>query len=178
MNKTATILILFSLYTSTLFSQAYRTAAGLRLGTGEGAGVALTVQQLISKGTTIEGIFQPSFNGSDAALDLIYEKHNKILFRRFNIYSGGGIHKVWRADNTENQSKADFGLVGILGGEMTFKKISVSWDYKPAMNLLGGSTNFSHQSAISVRMILVKQKKRKINWKFWKKKEKKKRKWF
>ena len=40
--------------------------------------------------------------------------------------------------------------------------------------MIGGDTHLAHQSAISLRVILVKQKKKEINWKFWKKKKSKK----
>ncbi len=176
MKKTAIIFFLILLIPEINWAQSYRTAAGLRLGTGQGSGIALSVQQRVGKYATIEGIYQPNFNDSESALDLIYEHHNKILFRRFNIYTGGGLHKDWRPENHENIDKAHFGFVGIMGGEMTFKKLSVSWDYKPSISVVGGPSHFAHQSAVTLRVILVKQKKRKINWKFWEKKKSRKEK--
>ena len=153
-------------------SQSYRTAAGLRLGTG--AGPALSVQQKVAKYSTIEGIFQPNFSNNVSSLDLIYERHYKILFKRVNIYMGGGMHKNWYPVKTEFENEAHTGFVGIIGGEVTFKRVNVSWDYKPSTNVIGGETNFAHQSAITIRAIIVPQKKKKVNWKFWKKKKSKK----
>lgn len=161
---------------SFLFAQSYRTAVGLRLGTGYGSGVAVSVQQRVAKYMTLEGIFQPNFSDNETSFDLLLERHHKILMKRFNIYMGGGLHKDWRPADHENIGKAHAGLVGIIGGEITFKKLNVSWDYKPNVNFLGGDTQLRHQSAITLRMIVVKQKKRKINWKFWKKKDSKKKK--
>lgn len=169
MKKTAIIILITLLISSNNWAQSYRTAAGLRLGTGQGSGIALSVQQRVGKYSTIEGIYQPNFNDSESSLDLIYEHHNKILFKRFNIYTGGGLHKDWRPTDHENIDKAHFGFVGIMGGEITFRKISVSWDYKPSYSVVGGPGHFSHNSAITLRAIIVKQKKRKINWKFWEK---------
>ncbi|MFK7774448.1 MAG: hypothetical protein AB8F94_20060 [Saprospiraceae bacterium] len=169
MKKTKLIITLLFLILQSGISQSYRTAAGIRLGTG--AGPAITIQQKIAKYSTIEGIFQPNFKDNVSSLDLIYERHHKILIKRVNIYMGAGLHKDWRPTNHELEldEKADAGFVGIIGGEVTFKKLNVSWDYKPSINMLGGDTHLAHQSAISLRVILVKQKKKKINWRFWKK---------
>ena len=166
------VFVAFFLCSQVILAQSYRTAAGLRLGSGRGIG--LSVQQKVAKYSTIEGIFSPSFNNRGASLDLLYEQHHKILIKRFNIYMGAGLHKDWRPSGDEKSSQADAGFVGIIGGEITFRKINVSWDYKPALNLLGGDTHLSGQSAITLRVILVKQKKKKINWRFWEKKKSKK----
>lgn len=174
MNKSNCLIILLIFTSQVICAQSYRTAVGLRLGTG--AGPALSVQQKIAKYSTIEGIFQPNFRENISALDLLYEQHHKILIKRVNIYMGGGLRKEWRPTNHELElnQKADAGLVGIIGGEVTFKKLNVSWDYKPSVNVFGGDTHFAHQSAITLRVVIVKQKKKKINWKFWKKKKSKK----
>ena len=174
MKKTNLIITLLLLIAQLGIGQSYRTAVGLRLGTG--AGPAISVQQKIAKYSTIEGIFQPNFKDNVSSFDLIYEQHHKILIKRCNIYMGAGLHKDWRPTNHEFEinEKADLGLVGIIGGEITFKKLNVSWDYKPSYNVVGGKSHFAHQSAITLRVVLVKQKKKKINWKFWKKKKSKK----
>jgi hypothetical protein len=174
MKKTNLIVTLLFLMSQMGITQSYRTAVGLRLGTG--AGPAISVQQKIAKYSTIEGIFQPNFSDNISSLDLIYEQHHKILIKRVNIYMGAGLRKDWRPTNhkLELAKKADVGFVGIIGGEVTFKKLNVSWDYKPSANLLGGKTHLAHQSAITLRVILVKQKKKKVNWKFWKKRKSKK----
>lgn len=169
MKKTNLIITLLLLMSQFGISQSYRTAVGIRLGTG--AGPALSIQQKIAKYSTIEGIFQPNFQDNVSSLDLIYERHHKILIKRVNIYMGAGLHKDWRPTNheLELEEKADLGFVGIIGGEVTFKKLNVSWDYKPSINVMGGDTHLAHQSAITLRVIIVKQKKKKINWRFWKK---------
>jgi hypothetical protein len=174
MKKTNLIITLLFLMSQFGISQSYRTAVGIRLGTG--AGPALSIQQKIAKYSTIEGIFQPNFKENISSLDLIYERHYKILIKRVNIYMGAGLHKDWRPTNheLELEEKADAGFVGIIGGEVTFKKLNVSWDYKPSANVMGGKTHLAHQSAITLRVIIVKQKKKKINWRFWKKKKSKK----
>ncbi len=174
MKKINLVITLLFLVSQMGITQAYRTAVGLRLGTG--AGPALSVQQKIAKYSTIEGIFQPNFRDNVSSLDLIYEQHYKILIKRVNIYMGAGLHKDWRPKDHELEldEKADAGFVGIIGGEVTFKNFNVSWDYKPSVNVLGGDTHFAHQSAITLRAIVVKQKKKKINWRFWKKKKSKK----
>ncbi|MEM6967643.1 MAG: hypothetical protein AAF573_22970 [Bacteroidota bacterium] len=174
MKKIIITFLLFFGGSAALLAQAYRTVGGLRLGTGTGSGIALSLVQKVGKRSTIEGIFQPSFNNGFASADLLYKQHNKILFKRFNIYSGAGLHQEWRPKDDENASKAHTGFSGIVGGEITFKKWNVSWDYLPSVNVLGGDTKFRHQSAVTLRMVIVPKKKKKIHWKFWKKKKTKK----
>lgn len=177
MKKSTILFLTFLMINSFVDAQSYRTTAGLRLGTGSGSGIAVSGAQRIAKHSTIEGIFQPSFNdNSGGALDLLYKQHNKILFKRFNLYTGAGLHKEWQPKNQELTDQADTGFSGIIGGEISFKKLNVSWDYLPSINVMGGKTNFQHQSAITLRMIIVPQKKKKINWKFWKKEKSKKEK--
>lgn len=174
MKKINLVITIICLMSQLGIAQSYRTTVGLRLGTG--AGPAISVQQKVAKYTTIEGIFQPNFRDNISSLDLIYEQHYKILIKRVNIYMGAGLHKDWRPTDhkLELEEKADLGFVGIIGGEVTFKKLNVSWDYKPSINVMGGETHLAHQSAITLRVILVKQKKKKINWKFWEKEKSKK----
>jgi hypothetical protein len=166
MKKIKLIISLIFLLSQITMCQSYRTAVGIRLGTG--AGAELSVQQKVAKYSTIEGIFQPSFKDNISSLDLIYKQHYKILVKRVNIYLGVGLHKDWRPTNHQSEKKADAGFVGIIGGEVTLKKMNVSWDYKPSINVLKGENHLAHQSAITLRLIIVKQRKKKIKWRFWK----------
>lgn len=166
MKKRIAIYALF-LFALSLNAQSYKTVAGIRLGTG----VGMTIKHEIFKKTTLEGILQHRNRTNETTASLLIEQHHNVISRRINFYLGGGLHKGW--DNTirEVEQKDPFGLTGIVGIEFTPGRLNLSWDYKPAINLVGGDRKFESQSAISLRYVFVKRKKKKINWKFWKKKD-------
>ncbi len=149
----------------TLNAQRYRTAAGVRLGTGFG----LSVQQRLFKQSTLEGIFQvPLRTTDDTKLTLLYEEHRKLIGKRFNFYYGAGIHKGWAASKDDPDPS---GISLIAGVEMSLDRLNLSLDYKPSLNTFSGVRFFESQSALTLRYIILKQKKKKFNWKFWKKKK-------
>lgn len=167
-------------------AQSYTTAAGIRLGTDLG----ITVQQRVAKRVTVEGILQSSLRRDEMLLTALLEKHNPVLTKRFNIYTGGGLHTGWKTNNNED-FKNPFGVTGVIGAEFSIGRVNLSYDFKPAFNITGGDKRFYGQTAVSARYIFVKQKvfndilkkrkkkqkaKRKaqrkkdrkpINWKFW-----------
>ncbi len=146
-------------------AQRYRTAAGARLGSNFG----LSVQQKVFKQATIEGIFQaPLRNTDDAKITILYEEHKKLIGKRLNFYYGAGFHTGWSA-STEDANPS--GVTVIAGIEMSMDRLNLSLDYKPAINAFSGVRFFESQSALTLRYIIVKQKKKKFNWKFWEKKD-------
>ncbi|MEO1518653.1 MAG: hypothetical protein AAFV95_26805 [Bacteroidota bacterium] len=156
-------------------AQKYRTAAGIRLGTE----IGLSVQQLIRDKTTLEAIFQTRVKTNEIKLTLLGERHYRLLGKRMNFYVGGGVHKGWNT-RTEDDFGDPAGLTGVGGVELTLDRLNISWDFQPAVNVVGGDRVFVSQSAISLRYVFVKAKKKKFNWKFWKKKDsskKRKRRW-
>ena len=165
--KRQTIFFLASLLCFSLSAQSYKTAGGIRLGTG----IGMTVKHEIFKKTTLEGILQNRKRTDETSLTLLMEQHHNILFRRVNMYMGAGLHKGWRGGVDEVEIKDPFGVTGIVGIEFTPGRLNLSWDYKPAINIVGGTRKFESQTAISLRYVFVKRKKKKINWKFWKKKK-------
>ena len=172
--KNITIYLFFLLNCTNLIGQSYTTAAGLRIGDG----IGVSVQQKIAKFSTIEAILKPSINSDITSIDILYEHHQRVISKRFNIYMGGGLHKAWYSETSDDFGKANAGLTGIIGGEFSFKKINVSWDYKPTADFLGGDDdklNLSHGTAVSLRYIIVPQKKNE-DWKIWKKETREKRK--
>ncbi len=152
-------------------AQSYNTALGFRLGTDWG----VSWQQRILKKTTIETIVQSSFFREEALLTVLGEQHNPILGRRFNLYVGGGFHKGWLNQGENSEIKDPFGLTGVFGLEFTLARVNVSFDFKPAVNLVGGEKRIYSQSGFSVRYVLFKKKKypyeknKKKSWQFWKK---------
>jgi hypothetical protein len=184
---------LISLAPVSLFSQAYMTAGGLRLGTDWG----LTVQQRLAKSVTFEGIVQSSLQREEVMLTGLVEKHYPLVFRGLNLYAGAGLHKGWLSTASPVEPPVrtfgdPFGLTLIGGAELTLGRLNFSYDFKPAINLSGGEKNFYTQTGISVRYVflnnkvykkhLKKRKKAKRKkegkgnhlgdgWKFWKKDE-------
>lgn len=174
-----------------VFSQSYMTAGGLRLGTDWG----LTVQQRIAKSTTLEGIIQSSFQREEAMVTLLVEQHYPVVFRGLNLYVGGGFHKGWNSQpvslENPNGVKDPMGLTLIGGAELTIARLNISYDFKPAVNIVGGDNGIYIQSGVSVRYVFLtnkvykdlqkdKRKKErqkkggfdwKEDWKIWKKKD-------
>lgn len=168
------LIITFFLCTGLLSAQAYFTAAGVRFGEEFG----ITLQQRILKRTTIEGIVQSSFRNDITTLTLLVEQHQKLLTKGFNFYLGAGPHKSWIPPSTvENEASAPAGITLVAGAELTLGKLNLSLDYKPQVNIWGGSSDFNGQSGLSLRYAFVKRikKKKKFNVKFWEKNKKKKK---
>ncbi len=146
-------------------AQRYRTAAGVALGT---TGFGISIQQKIFKYSTIEGIFQAPIRSTDATkITILYEEHKKLIGKRVNFYYGAGFHKGWAASAEDPDPS---GATIIVGAEMSLDRLNISMDFKPAINVISGVRFIESQGGLSLRYILVKQKKKKFNWKFWKKK--------
>ncbi len=172
MRSFITLLLLMS-GAALLSGQSYRMAAGIRLGTGMG----LSIQQKIFDKTTLEGIIQSRIKSDELSIAVLLEKHHNLLTRRLNFYTGAGLHKSWYTLNGETATKEGAtGFTGIAGIEFSPSRLIISWDYKPAINVWGGERFFDSQTAITLRYVFVKRKKKKINWKFWQKKKGKKKK--
>lgn len=164
-----------------LTGQSYFTAGGIRLGTDWG----LSVQQRVAKRLTVEGILQSSLSREEVLFTGLLEKHMPLITRHFNVYAGAGLHKGWY-QTADSVADNPFGLSFVGGLELTLGRLNMSYDFKPAINLTGGSKTFYAQTALSFRYVLVKdnfikqaqrrQKKRKKqkakgkneqDWKFW-----------
>ena len=136
-------------------AQNYTTAGGLRLGTEWG----LTLQQRIQKKWTAEFILQSAWNSDRFTFTALGEKHSALLFRGVNLYAGAGPHFGWEEGGTEAPSTTGvFGLSLVAGGELTLGRFVVSYDLKPAIDLVGGEKPLRWQSGLSVRYVLVKGK--------------------
>ena len=185
------VLAYLTLFSIAIHAQAYMTAGGLRVGTDWG----LTVQQRLSKNMTLEGIVQSSLQREEIMLTALAEQHYPLVFRGLNLYIGAGLHKGW-LDNKQSTDpipvgyKDPFGLTFIGGAEITLGRFNFSYDFKPALNVVGGEKKFYSQTGVSVRYIFLtnkefkkiqkkkRKKKRQENgggihigdgWKFWKK---------
>ena len=178
-NMNARVLTFFICCTAlSLGAQSYDTAFGMRLGTDWG----LTVKQRIFDKTTLEAILQTSLQREEALVTLLGTQHMPFITKRLNIYGGGGLHKGWGSvpTTTEGSPYEDpFGLTLIGGIELSLGKLNLTYDIKPAINLIGGERTVYTQTGISLRYVILKrnwlkkkQRKRRrqkegINWRFW-----------
>jgi hypothetical protein len=107
---------------------------------------------------------------------VLVEQHLPILFKRFNLYTGMGLHKGWYTGTPVEGAIAyenPFGVSLIAGAEISLGKFNISYDYKPAVNIIGGEKAFESETSISLRYII---QKRPTKFSKWKKKRKKKKK--
>ena len=179
MKQAITILALLLLSSPFVEAQSYITAGGLRVG----GGIGLTVQQRLTKRLTVEGIIQTQSKRNEVMATALLERHIPIITKHFNIYGGAGLHKGWSTTALREATYVNpFGVTFVGGIEMTLGRINLSYDFKPAINFVGGEQFIYPQSAISVRYVLIKdnlfdkkkknkkKKKKKnegVNWKFW-----------
>ncbi len=185
--KYSSILFIVLISTTGLLAQGYNTIGGIRFGTDWG----ITAKHRIKDKTTVEGIFQSSTKREEVLISALVAKHNPLVTKRFNFYTGGGLHYGFASD-PEVSYKNPFGVSAIAGVEFKVAKLVASWDFKPAINLVGGQKKVYAQSGISLRYVFVKkpllkeplfkeplfkknkdkkkkEEKKKINWKFWEK---------
>lgn len=150
--------ILLTVFAGTAAAQSYFTAGGLRMGTEWG----LTLQQRVAKKTTVEMILQSSFVRKEGMLTLLGEQHTPLISRRFNLYFGGGIHKGWHTEKPiygvdEPERPGPLGITAIGGAEITIGRLNLSYDVKPALNIIGGDNVLYMQSGVSARYVIAKK---------------------
>jgi hypothetical protein len=164
------LLLCFAAFSATGFSQSYQTAVGIRAGNG----FNITAQQYLVNNWTLEGILHTSFMSDNIGLNLLAEKHRKILIRNLNIYYGAGGHYYWQngpgnEDGTGIRNNvAGLSLIG--GAELSLGRLNLSVDWKPELHLIGQSVRpFDwNGAAISVRYIIDKRERRKVKeWEVW-----------
>ena len=164
----STIICLLLLFITSLNAQSYRTSAGLRFDSDKSLGI--TIQQLLHKNYTLEGMVLTNTNNGSTSIGLFVEQHQKFLIKNFNIYFGVGLHKTWLdRDEAEEDEKGGSGPAGIVGVEASMGRFNFSWDVQPKANVWGGERFFNMNTGFSIRYIIVKKKKKKINLKFWEK---------
>jgi hypothetical protein len=136
-------------FSATMQSQSYRTALGVRAGTELG----LTLQQKAFEKTTVEGIL--TTNRYRWQAQGLFEYHRPVLGKRINVYLGAGPHF-----GNEKGYGSYWGITPIAGVEITLMKFVISYDYKPSININGGSGYVFHDSGLSVRMVLLRKKRK------------------
>ena len=139
-------------------AQSYDAAIGLRLGTDFGATAQVRLPQ-IHKNFVLEGIVQQSLTKDQGYLTVLGKQHQNILSRRLNLFYGAGAHIGW-SDEPRNEgepARNPFGIDGIIGAEITFAKVNISYDFKPAINIRGGDGILDMHTGISVRCVIAKR---------------------
>jgi hypothetical protein len=149
--KKTLVLIVVLLSFMAASAQTYFTAAGLRAGTELG----LTIQQKIWRTGSLEAIV--TTNRSRWQMQALVEHHRRFLGRRLNYYIGIGPHF-----GEEKGFGHYYGITPITGIEFTFAGLTMSWDYKPSLNLAGTDALIFHDSGFSIRMVLIKERKRSL----------------
>lgn len=159
-------LFVLNLFTLTLFAQAYKTAGGVRLGTNYG----ISLQQKINDNLTVEGVAHYDFR-SKADFSLVGKQYKKLLIKNLTYFYGAGLHKGWIKDyyiNDEGnkidlegqETKDPIGITGTAGVELTLGRINVSMDYRPKVNISGGPGLLDHNTALTVRYVLIEDNKK------------------
>ena len=145
------IFILVCLLSSSALAQKYSTAIGLRVGNGH---YGITAKQRIFRSLAAEGIL--SAGNQEVTGTLLLQKHFPILGRGLNMYLGAGAHLG---------SLKDFGpIMGVdamIGLEIKIPilPLTASVDFKPAYHILHEDW-FDANTAVSVRYIVGKDKKK------------------
>ena len=133
-------------------AQTYNFSGGIRLGTE----IGISLKARIDNKLTLEGIIQSPISQEQAIATLLLEKHNSILAKGFNIYYGGGVQKGWFYSE-EREFEDPFGVVAIIGAEFNIARLNLSYDLKPAINVVGGTSPIVLQTGLSIRYIFDKR---------------------
>lgn len=151
-------LLIIILFNCSALSQRYDSALGLRVGNKSG----ITYQQRVSNRYTIETKLLTDLN-EYTELAISGEYHGRVLWqKRLNWYAGGGFHMG-------NNKKDGFTLGPhiLLGAEMTVDRYNFSVDYLFMNYMLESSDPYQHYFGLSLRYILKKRKRKRLNLRFW-----------
>jgi hypothetical protein len=166
------ILTIILIFSSTLFSQDYKTGIGLRGGWTSG----LTVKHFIKSGQAIEGILSSNWGWRGYRITALYEVHKAAFaddIEGMYWYYGGGIHfgdggyyyYRWKDDPYygkggyyERRRHVAFGIDGILGLEYKIQEIPITLglDVKPFIDFYDYRDDVPFHfwdSALSIRYV-------------------------
>ena len=128
----------------------YERAIGLRLGFDNG----ITYKQFITSISAIEALAY--FGNNSWNFTGLYEINNENAFQvdRLDWYYGAGGHIGFYNSKLEgNDGSFLFGVDGIIGIEYNLEQvpINLSLDWKPQINIIGGTGFVGDTGALSVR---------------------------
>jgi hypothetical protein len=157
MKKVVLLLLFFSINWA-LEAQNYNTAIGLRLGNN----IGLTINQHLIRKLTAEAIIGSNFTDNNRlGMSLILKHHHRLLlFKRFTVYEGLGGHYYFKDDGDAVNFKTPAGVTGLLGAEISVRRLHFSLDWKPEYHLQkeDSAKDFVMGGAFSIRYILIKRK--------------------
>lgn len=139
-----------------LNAQNYNTGIGIRGGLSNG----LTIKHFVSSSSAIEGIVAGRWGG--ILITGLYEFDNEFNTPGLNWYYGAGGHVgIWDTPKHASWwvegdvSSPVIGVDAILGIEYTFADfpVSISLDWKPAINLIGYTGVWADSGAFSIRYV-------------------------
>ncbi|MBC6995066.1 hypothetical protein QWY85_12000 [Neolewinella lacunae] len=142
-----------------LAAQSYDASLGLRLGTDWGATAQIRLPQ-VQKNFVLEGILQSSLQRDEGSFTLLGKQHRPLLSRRLNLFYGAGVHAGWNNEidkETGEEIGGPVGIDGVVGLEATIGRVNLSYDFKPALNVGGGSSFLYAQTGVSVRYVIAKR---------------------
>lgn len=140
----------------TLNAQNYNTGIGLRGGLSNG----ITIKHFVSSYNAFEGIVAARWGG--ILITGLFEFDNSFNTPGLTWYYGVGGHVgIWDVPRhadwwTEGEVTSPIiGVDAIIGIEYTFPNfpISISLDWKPAMNLIGYTGAWADSGAFSIRYV-------------------------
>ena len=134
-------------------AQDYNTGIGARAGTSNG----LTVKHFLSERSALEGIFTTRWRGYNFTA-LYHINDQAFNTSGLNWFYGFGAHAgSYSGDDhprlEDGGQQLLFGIDGIIGMEYVFEGIpfSISLDWKPGLDLIGGFYPWGNEVAFSVR---------------------------
>lgn len=142
------------------------TNLGIRLTNDQPRTVGLSLEQRVLKHTTLEGILQSDFSENSSG-HLLLKHHYPVLTKRLTVFTGVGASAGMETDTYRQETTRQLittygnrtlGADVIVGAEVTLLGTTVSLDYKPNFNVYGREDWYEGQVAISVRVVLVKDK--------------------
>jgi len=152
-------LLLFFTLIGLLHAQSYDAALGIRVGTEWGATAQLRLPQL-HKNFVLEAILLSDIRQDEGTLTLLGKQHQPLLSRRLNLFYGAGLHAGWNNEidtETGQTFNGPKGITGVVGLEATIGKVNISYDFKPALNVVGGESFLYTHTGVSIRYVVAKR---------------------
>ena len=156
MKKIILILVVLMAMVVSLNAQNYYTGIGLRGGLSNG----ITIKHFITSDKALEGIVASRWSG--VLITGLLEFDNEFNVDGLTWYYGAGAHVgIWDVPKHASWwvegdvTSPIIGVDGIIGIEYAFSDfpISLSLDWKPAINLIGYTGAWADSGAFSIRYI-------------------------
>lgn len=133
-------------WSNPVYSQMYRSAAGLRGGTG----ATVSYKHFIGREVAFEGILG-SFDYDYFGASILFEKHTDANLGRLQWYWGLGPYLTF------SKAFTAFGAQGALGAEYSFEAIpiDISLDWTPRLRISGAPSRlFTRSAGVGIRYII------------------------